>query len=250
LKRTFLLLVDDRAMISMSTQVSRPGAAGTSAEKGSATGAVQPDRWIRWTTTAAVLVLAGIAAVVSFRHMRELALPHGEDEPAAALIPPAGDGTIVAASMSLLRASRHGARGGVLPWALLIVSSLAGIGANMAEPTLIARLIAGWPGLALISAYEMLMCQIRHSAGREPSPGGRMDAGLRGEVTEPARRRGEQVSVRRCEGERALQRAAWQWAKGTTGEDGSAPYRLAIARQFQRSPRWGRLVKKAGCFDV
>ncbi|TMR88708.1 DUF2637 domain-containing protein [Nonomuraea basaltis] len=131
------------------------------------------DRWIRWTTTAAVLVLAAIAAVVSFRHMRELALAHGEDELAAALIPLAVDGTIVAASMSLLRASRYEARGGALPWALQIISSLAGIGANVAvaEPTMIARLIAGWPSLALIGVYEMLMCQIRQSAHRAAPPG-------------------------------------------------------------------------------
>jgi hypothetical protein len=63
------------------------------------------------------MVLAAIAAVVSFRHMRELALVHGEDELAAALIPLAVDGTIVAASMALPRASRYGARGGVPPWA-------------------------------------------------------------------------------------------------------------------------------------
>ncbi|MFC5834885.1 DUF2637 domain-containing protein [Nonomuraea insulae] len=81
---------------------------------------------------AAVLVLAAIAAVVSFRHMRKLALTHGEDALAAALIPLAVDGTIVAASMSLLRASRHGSRGGLLPWVLLIISSLASVGANVA----------------------------------------------------------------------------------------------------------------------
>jgi hypothetical protein len=57
--------------------------------------------------------------------MHELALVHGEDPLAAALIPLAVDGTIVGASMSLLLASRYGSRGGFLPWALLIVSSLA-----------------------------------------------------------------------------------------------------------------------------
>ncbi|MCP2344024.1 hypothetical protein HD595_000146 [Nonomuraea roseoviolacea subsp. carminata] len=98
--------------------------------------------------------------------MRHLALQHGEDLLAATLIPLAVDGTIVAASMSLLLASRYGSRGGFLPWALLILSSLASLGVNIAvaEPTLIGRLIAGWPGLALIGAYEMLMSQIRASA--------------------------------------------------------------------------------------
>ncbi|MFC5829491.1 DUF2637 domain-containing protein [Nonomuraea insulae] len=62
-----------------------------------------------------------LAGAVSFRHMSEPAIAHGEDELAAALIPLAVDGTIVAASMSLLRASRHGARGGALPWVMSIV---------------------------------------------------------------------------------------------------------------------------------
>ncbi|MGW0808917.1 DUF2637 domain-containing protein [Nonomuraea sp. NPDC002799] len=192
------------------------------------------DRWIRWTTTGAVLVLAAIAAVVSFRHMRELALAHGEDVLAAALIPLAVDGTIVAASMSLLRASRHGSRGGLLPWALLIVSGLASIGANVAvaEPTVIARLIAGWPSLALIGAYEMLMCQVRQSAARLG--------------TRPERSSGESASQQSSEGERALQRAAWEWARTVAGENGLLPTGLVIAQQFERSPRWGRLVKRAG----
>ncbi|MFI7114501.1 DUF2637 domain-containing protein [Nonomuraea sp. NPDC050227] len=175
-----------------------------------------------------MFVLAAIAAVVSFRHMRELALAHGEDELAAALIPLAVDGTIVAASMSLLRASRQGLRGGLLPWALLIISSLASIGANVAvaEPSVIARLIAGWPSLALIGAYEMLMCQVRQSAGRASVH--------------------ESASQRSSAGERALQRRAWAWAKAIKDEEGRLPTGVVIARQFERSSRWGRLVKKSG----
>src|SRR3954465_6204413 len=105
------------------------------------------DRGIQLTTTISVLLLAAIAAVVSFRHMHELALLHGEDALVAALIPLAVDGTIVASSMSLLLASRYGSRGGLLPWMLLIVASLASLGANMmvAEPSLMGRAIAGWP---------------------------------------------------------------------------------------------------------
>jgi hypothetical protein len=205
------------------------------------------DRWIRWTTTAAVVVLAGIAAVVSFRHMRELAIAHGEDELAATLIPLAVDGTIVAASMALLRASRQGARGGVLPWVLLIVSSLASIGANVAvaEPTVIGRLIAGWPSLALIGAYEMLMCQVRQSAARTTCS--RSDAGVDTAVANrPLVLFDEKRPSKGGGGERMLQRAAWQWAKGMAGDDGLLPTGLVIARQFERSPRWGRLVKRAG----
>lgn len=202
------------------------------------------DRWIRRTTTGAVFVLAAIAAVVSYRHMRELALAHGEDELAAALIPLAVDGTIVAASMSLLGASRQGLRGGLLPWALLIISSLASIGANVAvaEPTVIARLIAGWPSLALIGAYEMLMCQVRQSADRAESGRGtlrhetsRSEGPMRGSFTSTS-----------SEGERALQRRAWAWATTIAHEQGQLPTGAVIARQFERSSRWGRLVKRAG----
>ncbi|MGP4102533.1 DUF2637 domain-containing protein [Nonomuraea sp. KM90] len=209
---------------------------------------VSSDRWIRWTTTAAVLVLAGIAAVVSFRHMRELALAHGEDELAAALIPLAVDGTIVAASMALLRASRQGARGGVLPWLLLIASSLASIGANVAvaEPTVVARLIAGWPSLALIGAYEMLMCQIRQSASRTTCARSGAATGPVESRPLPEHFQNAQVPLSAGEGERVLQRMAWHWAKCVAGEDGSLPTGQVIARQFERSPRWGRLVKKAG----
>jgi hypothetical protein len=36
------------------------------------------DRWIRWTTTASVVLLALIAAVVSYQHMHEFASPWRE----------------------------------------------------------------------------------------------------------------------------------------------------------------------------
>jgi Protein of unknown function (DUF2637) len=50
-------------------------------------GSHDPDRWIRWTTTISVLMLAAIAAVVSYRHMHTLTLAHGESRWTAALIP-------------------------------------------------------------------------------------------------------------------------------------------------------------------
>lgn len=39
---------------------------------------MEPSRWSRTVTIAAVLMLGGIAAVVSYSHMYELALRHGE----------------------------------------------------------------------------------------------------------------------------------------------------------------------------
>jgi hypothetical protein len=88
---------------------------------------------------------------------------HGQPGWAAALTPLSVDGMIVAASTTLLTDSLAGKRGGVLPWALLAVGSVAGLAANVtvAEPTAAGRVIAAWPSLALISAYELLMRQVR-----------------------------------------------------------------------------------------
>jgi Protein of unknown function (DUF2637) len=106
--------------------------------------------WTEATTTASVTLLAGIAAVVSYGHMHELALHHGE-----ALIPLSVDGMIVAASMSPLLDSRLGRRGGVLPWVLLIIGASASLAANIeaAEPTMAGQVIAAWPSFALRSRY-------------------------------------------------------------------------------------------------
>jgi Protein of unknown function (DUF2637) len=158
----------------------RRGAAATA----DSVGRVGGDRWIRWTTTACVLGLAGIAAMVSFRHIHALALAHGESKVTAALIPLSVDGMIVASSMTLLADSRLGRGGGVLPWVLLALGSAASLAANVAvaEPTVYGRVIAAWPSLALIGAYELLMRQIRNSTtGPKPqdeaSPSAALAAG-------------------------------------------------------------------------
>lgn len=49
--------------------------------------ACSADRCIRLATVISIVFLAVIAAVVSFGHMRELALRHGEAQWSATLIP-------------------------------------------------------------------------------------------------------------------------------------------------------------------
>jgi hypothetical protein len=152
------------------------------------------DRLVRQTTTASVVLLAAIAAVVSYRHMHTVVLQHGEATWTAALLPLSVDGMIAASSMALLADSRHGRRGGALPWALLVVGSAASLAANVAvaEPTLIGRLIAAWPSLALIGSYELLMRQIRQSARQPPAtpsaytPSPAAEAGAEGAPASPA----------------------------------------------------------------
>jgi hypothetical protein len=131
------------------------------------------DRLIRWTTTVSVVVLAVIAAIISYRHMFVLVHRYGESSWTAALLPVSVDGMIVASSMSLLASSRQGQRSGVLPWVLLVLGSVASLSANVAvaEPSAVGRLIAAWPSCALIGAYELLMRQIRQAAARRGADG-------------------------------------------------------------------------------
>src|SRR3989442_7514659 len=124
------------------------------------------DQWIKRTTTGCVALLALIAGTVSYLHRHALVALHGQPGWVAALTPLSVDGMIVAASTTLLADSRSGGRGGVLPWALLIVGSAASLAANVAvaEPTASGRVMAAWPSLALIAAYELLMRQVRRNA--------------------------------------------------------------------------------------
>src|SRR4051812_146957 len=68
------------------------------------------DRVIRWTTTLSVIVLAGIAAVLSYKHMYILVRRYGETSWTSTLLPVSVDGMIAASSMTLLADSRNGQR--------------------------------------------------------------------------------------------------------------------------------------------
>jgi hypothetical protein len=208
--------------------------------------------WIQRISAASVLLVAMIAAVVSFRHMHQLALRHGESTLTAALIPLSVDGTVISSSLALLAENRQGRRGGLLPWTLLIVASLASLAANVAiaEPTWIGRVIAAWPSFALVGAYETLMRQIRLASqhrnqdDRAVTPAGtpmEVSHGLAGEWR-PVHVGGSTPHV----GGRELQRAAWQWALANQRPDGGLPSGASISQAFSRSPRWGRLVKRTG----
>jgi hypothetical protein len=129
------------------------------------------DGWIRRTTTGCVALLALIAGTVSYLHMHTLVGLHGQPGWVAALTPLSVDGMIVAASTTLLADSRSGSKGGALPWALLVIGSVASLAANVAvaEPTLIGRVIAAWPSFALTASYELspgVVCLLRDAAPR------------------------------------------------------------------------------------
>jgi Protein of unknown function (DUF2637) len=117
---------------------------------------------MRRTTIGCVALLALIAGTVSYLHMHALVAAHGQPGWVAALTPLSEDGMIVAASTTLLADSRSGGRGGVLPWALLAVGSVASLAANVAvaEPTM-AR--AGDRCVAIVRADRIL--QAAHAPG-------------------------------------------------------------------------------------
>jgi hypothetical protein len=62
------------------------------------------------------------------------------------------------ACLRQLRGHRTGSRGGLLPWTLLAVGSIASLAANVAvaQPTVTGRLIAAWPSFTLICSYQLL----------------------------------------------------------------------------------------------
>jgi hypothetical protein len=238
-----------------------PGPSARSADAPGEPAIARADVVIRRTSSATVCFLAAVAGVVSYGHMHTLALRYGEQPWTAALLPLSVDGMIIAAS--LLSDSRHGRRGGVLPWALLVIASGASLAANVAvaHPVLISWIISAWPPFALIGAYEMLMRQIRQSvasrphadpADATPVPDRHSDlpapdgAGPAVNVAPAARQFSVVASCKARYGAWRLQRQAWQWALTHRLPTGDLPTGEAIAGAFQRSPRWGRLVKSAG----
>ena len=131
------------------------------------------DRMIRISTTTVVIVVAAVAAYVSYRHAYELIRAKGEDHATAVVMPVTVDGLIFAASMTMLDATR---RGNKIPnlarWTLglgITASVLANIAHGIAHGP-IGAVIAGWPALALVLIYELLMTLIRgsHAPGNTP----------------------------------------------------------------------------------
>jgi hypothetical protein len=119
---------------------------------------------VRRVTTLAVLAVALVAAVASYDHQRELAELASEGW-RAWLLPVSVDGLVVAASMSMLVRRRAGLPAGALAWASLLAGIGASLAANVAaaDPTAVGRIVAAWPPVALLLAWELLM-QVRAPA--------------------------------------------------------------------------------------
>src|SRR5713226_9018514 len=89
------------------------------------------DSTIRKLTAATVLLVAVIAAVVSFVHIENLAMTHGQTQLAAWLLPVSVDGTVAGAPLSMLWAARSGLSTPWLARCMLTLGVLATLGANI-----------------------------------------------------------------------------------------------------------------------
>jgi hypothetical protein len=87
------------------------------------------DNAIRALTTLAVLVVAGIAAVISFVHIEHLAVTHGQTVLAA--MPLSIDGTVAASSLVMLRSARMKLPVPKLARAMLVLAVLATLACNV-----------------------------------------------------------------------------------------------------------------------
>jgi hypothetical protein len=122
------------------------------------------DRTIRWSTAAAVIGVAVVAAVVSYEHAHALVRAHGETGWTARLIPLTVDGLIWASSMVMLDSARRGVRVPALARWLLGLGIAATLAANVAHGLghgPVGSAVAAWPAVALVGSYELLMMIIR-----------------------------------------------------------------------------------------
>ena len=128
---------------------------------------VSPDRVIRWLTAAAVLVVASIAAVVSFIHIEHLAATNGQEALTAILLPISVDGTVAVASLAMLWA----ARADVVPAprlarVMLVLGVTATLAANAdygAAHGVTGELLSGWPAIAFVGSVEIALGMVRRT---------------------------------------------------------------------------------------
>jgi hypothetical protein len=130
------------------------------------------DTVIRWSTAAAVVGVAAVAAVASYEHAYALVRAHGEPGWTGRLIPLTVDGLIYASSMVMLDSARRGAGVPALARWLLGLGIAATLAANVAHglghgPA--GAAVAAWPAAALVGSYELLMMIIRGAQAPAPA---------------------------------------------------------------------------------
>jgi DNA-binding CsgD family transcriptional regulator len=120
-------------------------------------------------TAAAVLLVAAIAAVVSYMHVATLALHYGQAPLAAYLLPLSIDGMVATSSLALLRSARAGVSAPWLARTGLVLAVMATLAANVASglphgwP---GALLAGWPAVAFVISAETAIAMSRRRVAK------------------------------------------------------------------------------------
>lgn len=133
------------------------------------------DRVIRLATAAVVCAVAAFAAVVSYSHIYGPGRAHGQDGPAARLLPLSVDGLILAASLVLLHEARNDRDAPRLARLMLWLGIGATVGANIAFGAgygLLGALISAWPAVAFIGSVEIATQQVRRTRAPHAAVGG------------------------------------------------------------------------------
>jgi hypothetical protein len=132
-------------------------------------------RAVRVGTACVVVGVAAVAGYVSYRHAYELVLANGEEPTAAALVPLTVDGLIFAASLTALETAWRGGRTSALARFALGLGIAASVTANVAHGLghgLVGAVVAGWPAVALILVFELLLTAVARPV-RPPARGTR-----------------------------------------------------------------------------
>ena len=112
----------------------------------------------RIARNASAAIVAGIAGYASYWHQVAVAQAAGEREELAHIMPLSVDGLLVVASIAMVDARAEGRRPSRWARVAFTVGIAASVGANVmsAHPTLLGRLVAGWPAAALLLVVETL----------------------------------------------------------------------------------------------
>ena len=128
---------------------------------------------VRRMAAAAVLLVAAIAAVISYVHIERLAVTHGQSALAAYLLPLSIDGTVAAASLAMLRTARAGLSTPHLARFMLGLAVAATLASNLAYGArfgITGSLLSGWPAVAFIGSAELAIGMARRARQAAPVP--------------------------------------------------------------------------------
>lgn len=119
------------------------------------------EEWIRRLIQGSAVLLAVVAAIVSYRHVEYLvAHQGGQDWVSAHLEPLSVDGLVAVASLMMVLTVREGGRPTWLQWASLAAGVLATLAANVMygwSGGWLDAAASGWPALAFVAAEGMLV---------------------------------------------------------------------------------------------